>query len=266
MSEHACHEAVRFPRRALFRIGFKVAVILPWTLLLFGVRMCVLPVVVLSPRMDRRLRRAIAMVWAAGFDRVLGIRVMIRGTPPQPPYLMVSNHLTTVDSTLYVHQLGCIMIGMVEISQWPLIGFMVKVMGNIFIDRSQLFDPIRVNELITRAYNAGEGIVYYPEATTSPGETVPPFKPALLESAVQAGWPVYYATVHHATPEGYPPASWAVCWVGDTPLLTHVRRLLSLPWIETTITFGDAPIQGDDRKALAVDLQKAVRANFTPMA
>lgn len=197
--------------------------------------------------------------------RILGFRVTVHGTPPKPPFLLVSNHLTTVDSVLYLWQTGCIFVAMAEMERWPVIGFIAAKVGNLFIDRRQLRDTMRVNALVATAYERGEGIMVYPEAGTSPGKTVGPFKPALLESAVHEGWPVYYAAIRHATPEGCPPASWAVCWVGDTPFFTHLRRLLSLPAINTTIRFGPVPVYGRDRKTLAAELEAAVKQLFVPM-
>lgn len=102
----------------------------------------------------------------------------------------------------------------------------------------------------------------YPEANTSDGTGVLPFKPALLEPAATNGWPVYSATIQHKTPDGWPPASEAVCWVGEVSFIAQTFRTLRLPWVETTITFNGQPLRGTDRKNLAAALHDAVLANL----
>ncbi len=116
-----------------------------------------------------------------------------------------------------------------------------------------------------QAVAGGDGIIVFAEATSSPGNTVLPFRPALLEWAARTGYPVHHASVSYRTPAGSPPAHLSVCWWGDMTLGPHLLGLCRLPRIEATIRFGADPIVERDRKLLAERLQRAVAEQFTPV-
>jgi 1-acyl-sn-glycerol-3-phosphate acyltransferase len=138
-------------------------------------------------------------------------------------------------------------------------------MQTIYIDRDKLKDTFRVNEQIRDRMNKGYGVVVFAESKCSEEGTVMPFKPALLQSAVELGLPVHYASLHYATPEGQPPASEKVIWKGETGFVEHYIDVAGLPRVHATIRFGEEPITRSCRKVLAIDLHAAVSARFAPI-
>lgn len=249
MCEESWSPARAFPRALL---------LIAWTLSVFAARMAGYPCRLVSKRVDRAWRRATLRWWGRGAARLLRVRLDVRGPMPRAPFLLVANHLSTLDSIVLAGLLGSPFVAMERIATWPFIGFMVRMMGSVFIDRKRPRDALRVNGLIRDLLAEGEGVVVFAEADTSDGSGVKPFHPALLEPAAAAARPVHHATIHHRTPDGAPPAAHAVCWVGETPLPTHLKRMLSLPWVETTVVFGSVPIAAADRKVLAEELHRAV--------
>ena len=87
-----------------------------------------------------------------------------------------------------------------------MIGGLAILMGTIFVDRNAPRDTIRVMGRLEAAVAAGDGVVLFAEATSSPGSDVLPFRPALLEWAARDEHPVYYASLSYRTPEGSAPA------------------------------------------------------------
>jgi 1-acyl-sn-glycerol-3-phosphate acyltransferase len=118
---------------------------------------------------------------------------------------------------------------------------------------------------IERQLDHGQGIILFPEGTSSSGASVLPFRPALLEPAARSDLPVSYATLSYTTPEGEPPAHLSVCWWGGVPFGPHALEFFKLRRVDATVVFGDRQFQGSDRKILAKELQSAVLKSFRPV-
>lgn len=196
---------------------------------------------------------------------IAGMRPVVRGAPPRGPAYMVSNHLTLFDLFPVAAYMGSIFVAKAEIKGWPLFGFIVSGANTIYINRERMRDTARVNSEIERAIQDGIALHIFAEGGVSTEATVRPFKAALLEPAAKLGLPVHHLTIHYATPPGSPPAWQTVVWHYGVPFFTHVCNVLKLPYITTTLTFGDAPIQCEDRRELARELTEAVQKNFVPM-
>ncbi len=216
------------------------------------------------PRLRARVRAAILRSWARLMGRVTAMRLTVRGTPPEPPFLLVSNHLSYADVFALGASTGATFVAKAEIDGWPLAGWICRAAGVIFVDRGTKRDLLRVGELIDDALDLGRGVVLFAEGTTSRGEGILPLKPSLLQGAVAADVPVHYATVSYRTPEGELPAVDSVVWWGGEGLLSHLRRFLRLRHYEACLTFGPEPVRETDRKALARRLKAAMEASFTP--
>ncbi len=196
--------------------------------------------------------------WSGALLRILGMTVEVRGAPPPPPFLMVSNHLSYVDILLFASRLGCVFVSKAEVRGWPLLGPICRTLGTIFIDREARRDIPRVIAEIERELANGRGVVIFPEGTSSSGRTVAPFKPSLLALAIRLGRSVHYAAIGYRTPPGEPPAVDSVCWWGGISFARHAWGLLQLAAIEATVRFAPEPILEGDRKILAERLRGAV--------
>jgi len=212
-----------------------------------------------------RWRARVLHAWAAVVAHFLGMRMRPHGEAPRPPFFLVSNHLGYVDIVLLAAQLPCVFVAKSEVAGWPVFGAVCRSVDTLFIDRRHKRDIPRVTERLAEILRDGRGVVIFPEGTSGRGDRVMLFKPSLLETAVRTGLPVSYASLRYETPPGSPPASEVVCWYGGTGFLPHVFRLVQLPWFEASVTFGDQPIGGADRKGLATRLRAAVAENFRPM-
>lgn len=247
------------------RLGLRMVALTFLIVVFYGLRLVTWPLAAVFRRLDRRWLRFLFRQWARCVAALFGMRVTVRGTPPKPPYFMVTNHLTYMDGIALASQLGCVFLAKGEIAHWPVLGFLAKQVNVIFVDREKRSDTLRVNALITRMLDEGEGILMFAESTTSRGLAVQPFKTALLQPAAQQRLPVHYATLHYSAPPGSPPASEWITWWTDISFGAHFFRMLRQPGFNATVTFGDTPISGMDRKVLAEQLRDAVQAQFTPI-
>jgi len=191
--------------------------------------------------------------------------VTSEGTPPPAGAMIVSNHLSYLDIATLASLLPAVFVSKAEVERWPFWGTMARMGGTIFIDRGRKRDTVRVLSEIENAFLRGDSVVVFPEGTSTEGSTIIPFKSSLLASAATQGNPVYWLTVSYQTPHGGDLARDHVCWWGDAAFLPHFIGLCKLRRIEALITFGDAPIQAQDRKALADTLRRTMLTRFTPV-
>jgi 1-acyl-sn-glycerol-3-phosphate acyltransferase len=221
----------------------------------------------LLPIVGYRLRWHNFMIrnWGQLVAKILGLSIEVRGEPPRPPFFLVSNHLSYIDIIAYAACLGCLFVGKNEIRSWPFIGWIARSIGTIFIERANFQDLPRVIRLINKRLDDGLGIVLFAEGTSTKGDKVLPFNPALLEPAVRGNYPVSYASISYRTPPDEIPAHISVCWWEDITLLSHAARLLKLPKFSAVLTFGSHAIQADNRKTLAKSLWVAVNDQFIPV-
>lgn len=188
------------------------------------------------------------------------------GAAPAAPFFLVSNHLSYLDIVIYAALGPARFVAKREVRGWPGVGFLAWAMATIFIDRRSGRDTVRALEDLAGAVADGDGVVLFAEATSTAGQAVLPFRPALLEWAARTGHPVHFASLTYRTPPGGPTADLAVCWWGDMTFGSHLVDLCRLPWIEATVRYGREPIEDTDRKRLADRLHRAVAAQFIPVA
>jgi len=213
----------------------------------------------------RRLQHWIFVSWSHAVLSIFNVTVHVVGEPPKGGVLLVTNHLSYTDIPLIAHVLPPRFVAKAEIRSWPIIGWCCRGVETIFVDRSSRRDTLRVGEEIRVGLERGDNVVLFPEGTSGPGHGLMPFKPSLLAPAAASGSPVHYAALRYQTRAPEVPAFLSVSWWGDEPFAPHARRLLQLDGFEATLTFGDQPIQCDDRKELANRLRLAIEAVFEPM-
>lgn len=203
--------------------------------------------------------------WSRALLRLMGARVSVRGAPPSPPFMLVSNHLSYVDVLVLASRVSPVFLAKSEVAGWPLVGALCRSVGTLFVDRRNRRDLPRVLAAIDRALERGQGVVVFPEGTSTPGREVGPFHPGLLAGAAKGGRPVSWASLSYATDDPSAPAHETVCWWGEMTFPDHLFDLLSLPGFRVSVVFGERTIRETDRKALAVQLRQAVAGGFEPV-
>ena len=212
-----------------------------------------------------RCRGYLLRFWGKCACFILGIRVEVSGEIPKPPFILVSNHLSYLDIFVLFSQLRGLFVAKSDVKTWPLVGFIVRTCGILFIDRNRKRDITRVNKLINKNINENQGIIIFPEGTTSPGFDILPFKTSLLKYPVAMNQPVTYATLSYSTPADSTPAYQSLCWWDETPFLTHFINFLKEKRSTAKVHFGTQPVQSQDRKILAQQIHQKMSLQFEPV-
>lgn len=244
---------------------YKIPGIVIGTLFFYGIFLLGYFFLRLAGRPVAHWRNKILTFWGLSTARILSIKIDVRGKPPEPPFFMVTNHLSYIDIIVLLATLKTTFVAKAEVSDWPVLGRIARSIGIIFIDRTRKRDVSRVNEEITQCLNKWYGVTLFAEGTTSAGQNVLPFKASLLESPANADIGVSYCAIRYNTGLGQPPAYKSVNWWRDVSMFEHLLNLTKLSFIQATITFGDQKIHLSDRKILADKLHYHVNQLFDPM-
>lgn len=247
------------------RVILRLSSLIIYTLTTFGIYLAGTIFVWIFRLRTEPWRNLFMRTWARGVAAIFNIDVQREGTPPHAPFFIVANHLSYLDIVPLYLNLKCTFVAKKEVRSWPVLGFMVKAVGVIFIDRNRRGDVKRVNKLLDNSLNRYQGLIVFPEGTSSGGANVLPFHSSLLQIPAMANLPVHYCSLYYETAEGDMPAVDSVCFFGAREsFVQHVLKLAKTHKITCKIRFGDKAVKETDRKKLAEKLQKRVEEIFEP--
>lgn len=189
--------------------------------------------------------------WHRRALELVGVEVRIHGTPATGATLFVSNHVSWLDIGALSTVVDAGFIGKQELARWPVLGFLIRRGGTIFIDRGNHDAASRVADEMTRRLARGDRVAVFPEGTTSDGSDVRRFHPRLLEAAQRTGVPVQPVALVYDSP--------CAAFIDDEPFLRHLWRILGQPGIGVDVWLLP-PIEpaGRDRRALAREAQAVI--------
>ena len=210
-------------------------------------------------------RQIIFRTWSKWFVRISGMKIEIIGEKPKPPFFLVSNHLSYTDIPTLRSIIESVFVAKGEIEGWFFAGLTVRDMGNIFIDRKNPRDIPRAGADILKTLDQGEGVIVFPEGTSTKGEEVFPFNSSFFEFAAKTDLPIHYASITYQVNDDKKTAGETICWWDDTPFLVHIWRFFQLRDFKAIISFGRKTIVNPNRKELAKELWQKVNDKFIPV-
>lgn len=217
-----------------------------------------------KPSVVAKWKNRIITIWAYLTAQILGLSITSEGTPPRPPFFLVSNHLSYIDVIPLWYFLDGTFIAKSEVSKWPFFGWGTRTLGVLFINRTLQSDVRRMNRRIADTISNSQGIILFPEGTSSKGERVLPFNSSLLNYPAKKKMPVSSAVISYRSTDADRPAWSHVCWWGDMAFLPHFWELLKIKKVDVRIRFGDKRT-ASDRKKLSKMLHEQVSQLFIPI-
>jgi len=145
---------------------------------------------------------------------------------PRRPYVVVSNHQSLADIPIISHlPWEMKWIAKVELFQVPAVGWMMRLAGDIPVDRADRRSGARMLLAAHRVLALRCSVMFFPEGTRSADGRVGPFNPGAFHLAIKAGVPVLPVAVE-GTRDCLPKKSWKFGPPTDI-------RLRVLPPVET---------------------------------
>lgn len=131
-----------------------------------------------------RVLWAKCLIWSAGAK--LNIRGHKITKAELKNAMVVSNHISWLDTVVMLRLYFVRYVGKVEMLKWPILSTLIKAGGTIFINRQNKKDILKVNQQVAELLQHGATVGLYPEGKTTEGYEVGPFKAPILEAAIIA--------------------------------------------------------------------------------
>lgn len=211
------------------------------------------------PRLDEAERHARIGWWSGALVRHLGLALQVRGTAPRPgATLVVANHVSFLDiAAIHAAVPHARFVSKADVLAWPLLGWLIKNAGTLFIERERKRDAVRVVHAMAESLQRGETVAVFPEGTTGPGDVPLPFHANLLQAAIATGTPVQPVVLRYATPNER--VATAAQFLGETTLLQTVWRMASARGLAVHVEIlPPVSTAHADRRALAEHLRQMV--------
>ncbi|MBY0346556.1 MAG: 1-acyl-sn-glycerol-3-phosphate acyltransferase [Neisseriaceae bacterium] len=215
------------------------------------------------PKKNRAEQARLMQTWSLKLLKILNIDLVQSGHMPETLIpnntLVVGNHISWLDIMLINSTSVCSFVGMQEIRRWPVVGWLVANAGTIFIDRKNRRDSLRVNSALSQELASGKSIAFFPEAQTTLGVSLYPFKAALFEPILMSQGQIlpFYIKYTHAGQYTAKPS-----FSGDVSFFGSLFNILSVPNLQAEIAyippFPALPSQFENRFELANFTQKLV--------
>jgi 1-acyl-sn-glycerol-3-phosphate acyltransferase len=175
--------------------------------------------------------------WHRNIAKSLGVRVQVYGRPREQATLFVSNHISSFDIAALGSVLPVRFLSKIEVSSWPLIGWLATRAGTLYIPRGGRQAAVDANKAIAEALSMEHNVLLFAEGTTTDGN-LKRFHSRLMQSAVDSSAHIQPVAIRYPDPGGskvHP----AALYIGDMSFFDSTRRLLGARQLEVEIYFGE---------------------------
>jgi 1-acyl-sn-glycerol-3-phosphate acyltransferase len=212
------------------------------------------------PHLPQKKQRRILKTWSRQLLSILGVGIRIEGAQPargESACLIVANHISWLDVFVLNAILPSRFIAKSEVRDWPLIGWLCRRGGTIFIERALRRNAASVNRQIATLFEQGYCVSLFPEGTSTDGRQVGHFHSALLQPAIDASVRLCPIALRYRDENGE--YSDAPAYVGDMTLSGSLWRILRSPRFDAWLAFPPAlATDGENRRVLAHAAQEAI--------
>jgi 1-acyl-sn-glycerol-3-phosphate acyltransferase len=211
-------------------------------------------------------RNACKRRWSAQLLEMLGIRIATDLAPDQlAGGLLVCNHISFIDVFVINALLPSAFVSKDDVAGWPLIGWLSRRNGTVFIARGSRRAAHRTQVQMVELLRAGERLAIFPEGTSTVGVEVLPFHAALLQSAIDADAAVYALALSYRDREGR--HSSAPAYTDEVDVLSCLRRILGSGGLTANLTLAACyPAPHSDRRQLAHRSHQSIAASLRQAA
>lgn len=190
------------------------------------------------------------VIWSRILCRLLGVKLVVSGSPRVGPTLFVANHISWLDIFCICAVCPSHFLAKREVAGWPLFGWLARRAGTAFIRRGSDNGAGEASAEIVWRLRQGERMVIFPEGTSTRGEKVKRFYPRLFQAAILARCPVQAIALRYPHPQGVSPV---VPFIDDDEFISHLWRLLGERCIVVELTFAEPLLsQSQSRDSLAL--------------
>lgn len=190
-----------------------------------------------NPIKKRQLRNISLQFFCRRTLKVFDISVdhKVKASPEHSSHLIISNHMSYVDVFVIAAHYRATFVTSKETQEDFLLGLICKMGGCVFVERRNIRKLYSEIEELSGLLDSGINLVIFPEATSSNGSTILPFKRALLEAAFRTQRNILPLCLNIVSVKGQdvgPNERDSICYYGNMTIIPHATRLMKLSEIQ----------------------------------
>lgn len=204
---------------------------------------------------------------------IMGVEIEIIGQEnyrAKQNYFVVSNHMSYLDALIMASIRPMCFVTSMEMREATGLGLLTEVGGCLYVERrSKENIHGEINEIV-EALQDGLDVVVFPEATSTNGEKILPFKRALLSAAVGAQKPLLPMVIQYESLDGAAFTTQnrdALCWYGSMDFLPHFLNLMKYKSIRIRVSILPeiAVTKDSTRDTLVEQAFECIVKNYKPI-
>lgn len=215
---------------------------------------------IIFPHLDQIRQHLVLKMWSRQLLEILHIGIRIEGEQPahgEGGCLMVANHVSWLDMFVLNATQPMCFIAKSEMRSWPLIGWMSRRIGTIFVERTMRQNTTAVNLRVSALIKQGDCVGLFPEGTTTEGKQVGHFHSALMQPAIDARVKLCPIALRYQNTQGE--LSTIAAFTGDATLVRSIWQILRCRHLNALVVFTPALIAvSTNRRILARTAQHAI--------
>lgn len=137
------------------------------------------------------------------FNFMTGVRFKVKGKlSTKRPLLCVCNHISIFEIATMAVAFGGSFFGKKDIGDWPLVGWIARKFGVIFIDRRPSHALEAVDAIKSELNRVDYPMFIFPEGTSTNGAYVKQFKSSMFDIVERTGITVQPIVIHYRLKDG----------------------------------------------------------------
>lgn len=204
--------------------------------------------------------------WNRKLCKLFHAQIECNGQMQDEATLYVMNHISWFDIPVLASQQPLHFLSKSEVASWPLIGWLTRRCGTLFIERGVHGAAQKSVAEIAHCLQQGGSVVIFPEGTTTDGSSVKRFHSRLFQAAIDAGVKVQPIALRYPYHNGINPY---VPYIEQMTFMQSVLGLMHSKTLQVELNFLPAidahlPGNSDDspapcsNKHLALLAQQAI--------
>lgn len=215
---------------------------------------------IIYPHLHHAKQRRALKNWSKQLLAIFNIGIQIEGQQPtrsESGCLIIANHVSWLDIFVVNAIHPSRFIAKSEVREWPIIGWLCKRSGTIFIDRALRQNTSATNLRISLLLGRGTCVGLFPEGTTTDGKQVGHFHSSLIQPAIDANAKIFPIALRYQDDDGETNAS--APFIGDTTLVQSIWRIIRCSHLNALVVFTPALSTADaGRRVLARAAQDSI--------
>lgn len=209
--------------------------------------------------LSQKIRACLIQIWSRQLLKILNIKVVIDGDQTllhiQQGFLMASNHISWLDIHVINTMQPVVFVAKADVADWPIFGWIAKMIGTIFVKREKLSDLKRVIQAIKRQLHEQQTVCIFPEGTSSDGRQLLEFRSNLFEAVAHSQIKILPIALSYQENQKY---SDRTAFIGDMGLIDSIKRIMQSDQIVAHIKVCAPQSAQDSRQKTADQARQAI--------